>query len=127
MNDKQKTLVKYFEKKVNHYFFKVFKLYDYELAIDSQKDPDSRASAYWYKKRNGAQIITICWSKEWINDIPTKKEVDKVAFHECAEALLSELDQLIKDRYIQKVEIQAAIHRVIRRLENSIFEKLKDE
>ena len=36
MNDKQKELVKYFEKRVNYHFYEVFKLYDYELEVSKQ-------------------------------------------------------------------------------------------
>jgi len=125
-NCKKGKLVDYFTKRVKYYFFEVFKLYDYELSIESQTKIDARASAYWYGIGAGAQIANICYSVEWLKNNPSKKEIDIVAFHECAEVLLSELQELVRVDHIKKGDLAAAAHRVIRRLENGVFEKFKD-
>jgi len=125
-DNKKDKLVDYFTKRVKYYFFEVFKLYDYELSIGPQTKIDVRASAYWHEIEVGAQMANICYSVEWLKDNPSKKEIDIVAFHECAEVLLSELQGLVNANHIKKGDLAAAVHRVVRRLENVVFEKFKD-
>jgi hypothetical protein len=120
--------IKYFEDRVNHYFFEVFKMYDFELTIHDQKKFGTRASTYWHPIEDGAGMITICYSNYWIESKNTNKhDIDIVAFHEVWEAILSELQELVKRRYISEKDLPNAVHRVIRRMENIMFPLVKDK
>jgi hypothetical protein len=127
MTSKDKK-IKYFKNRVNYYFFDIFHLQFFELNIEEQVDPDVRASTFWHNIDEGSNMINICYSIDWIeNKNLTYTEIDKVAFHEVCEALLSEVQQLMTYRFISKKDIPNAIHRIIRILENTIFEKIKDK
>lgn len=127
--EKNEINIEYFKERVNHYFFNVFHLYDFELEIvEEEGDESYRARTYWYPVEDGAGSITIAYAKEWINEKDLKlDEIDKIAFHEVVEALLSELNQLIRSRFVSRKDIPNAIHRVVRRLENTIFNYIKDK
>ena len=128
MKDHLKINAEYFKDRVNYYFFDVFRLFEYELEIDEQEDDDARSSIYWHKMKVGAQMVTICYTRNWLCNLETtKKEIDKVAFHEVCEALLSELGEMAHERYISEREITASTHRIIRRLENIILPLVKNK
>jgi len=127
INIPKKKLIEYFEKRVRFYFFEIFKLYDFELTIGSQSKRSARTSAYWHDLDEGSGMIAIFYSENWIKEKPSREEIDKCAFHEVCESLLSELQELISERYINKKDLPNAVHRVIRRLENSIFDVYKDK
>ena len=119
--------IKYFKTRLKYYFFDIFHLYDFELTIDSQEKSDARASTYWYDIDEGAGIISIYYDIDWISyKKTTYDEIEKVAFHETWEAILSELQELAKKRFISKKDIPNATHRVIRRMENIIYPLLKN-
>lgn len=119
--------IDYFIKRVEYYFYKIFHLYDYELEITVQDKVGARATSYWHRIEDGSGMITISYTEEWINDETLEfEEIDKIAFHEVSECLLSELQQLINARFISEKDIPNAVHRVIRRLENSVFLLVKD-
>jgi hypothetical protein len=123
-----KDNVNYFKERVNYYFFDFFKMYEYELTISSQDKFASRASTYWHSFDEGAQMITICYTEDWISEKDiTKKEIDKVAFHEVCEAFLSELNQLIQERFITEDNVNRSIHKVIRKLENILFPLISEK
>lgn len=120
--------IKYFKNRVNYYFFDVFHLYEFELNIEPQLKGDVRASCYWHEIYEGAGIITFCYSKDWIQYEDTSLEdIDKTAFHEVLEALLSEVNELMARRFISKKDIPNAIHRIIRRMENVVYPIIKNK
>jgi hypothetical protein len=114
-------------------FIKYFGLYDYEIIFDEQKNEDARATTYfyYYDDRNNAdaQNVDVCWSKEWIESNLTKKEISKTAFHEVLEIMLYKLQELARCRNIivTKLEVKQEKHRIIRILENTIFEIILDK
>lgn len=118
--DKEKR-VELFKKCVRRYI-EIFGLRDYEVFIDEQLNSNVRASCSWHDMNDGAQQLSIFYSKQWIEDEKrNNKEIDKVAFHEVCEGLLSEINNLCYERFIQEREVRTAIHRIIRRLENMYF------
>ena len=120
--------VDYFKKRVKYYFFEVFHMYDYELDLTEQNSDFAKATTYWYPIEDGQGKIEICYTKTWLNDIDTKlDEIDKTAFHEVCETILSELQQISRARFITEKDIPNAVHRVIRRFENIIFPMFKDK
>ena len=122
----KKEKISYFEKRVNYYFFDFFKLQHFELHIFRKDDDDSRGSSGWHAWDVGAGQVSIFYNKEWIADKETlNNEIDKVAFHEVCECLLSELNELIRTRFIEENIIAHAIHRVIRTLEGTVYPLIK--
>jgi hypothetical protein len=118
--------VKFFKKCVNYYFFEIFHLYEFQLTISSDESTEIRAGCYWSDINDGAGIINIYYSIPWImSKETTYDEINKVAFHETWEAILSELQELIIERFISKKDIANAVHRVIRRMENIVFPLIK--
>ena len=100
----------------------MFHLHDFELFIDSQTNSDVRATCYYRDINEGTVMINICYSLDWVNNEDvTLEEIDKVAFHEVWEAILSELTELTSQRFITKKDIPTAIYRVIHRMENVMF------
>lgn len=118
--------IDFFKNKVKYYFFDVFHLYDFDLTIDSQKNYEVCASCYWHNINDGAGMISMYYSIHWIsNEETTYEEIEKTAFHETWEAILSELSELSTERFISKKDLPNAVHRVIRRMENIIYPLLK--
>ena len=118
-NDEKAEL---FAKQVNHYFFDVFKMYDYELTVDTNSNEDVRAYTLQHDYTNGANMYTISVSTYWLAECDNSEELIKAAFHEVVEALLGELGAMIihysgtsYDKPV--INLNAAIHRVVRRLE----------
>jgi hypothetical protein len=124
---KKAEKIKYFKDRVNYYFFEVFKLNYLTLNIleNAEEFLDYKACVMWYPIEMGAGIIDLSYSLEWIEDITlTKEEINSVAFHEVMEAILSEIQMLCYERFIDKKDIPSAIHRVINTFENTIMDKL---
>ena len=118
--------IKWFSDSVNYYFFDVFHLYEFELTIDSHASKDIRGCCFWCDIQDGAGMMSICYSTDWIqSEKTTYEEIEKVAFHETWEAILSELQELSLSRFIFEKDIPNAAHRVIRRMENIIFPMVK--
>ena len=118
--------IKLFTKYVNHYFHDIFKLTDYELLIHEQDKISARASTYSHPIEDGANMVTICYSIDWIDKKDLEEiEIEKVAFHEVCETLLLKMCELAKCRYIMEREITETTHYIIRKLENIFFENGK--
>jgi hypothetical protein len=112
-------------------FIKYFNLLDYEYFYDEYESDNFRCAVSWYSYDHsdnpGAKTIEFKWSKNWIESKIDKYELSKVAFHEAMEILLLPLRELASCRNIivTNREIELENHRIIRTLENTIFEKLK--
>lgn len=120
--------IKYFKERVNFYFHDFFKLSFLDLTIMSQNKGDAKASSYWHNINKGAMMVTICYSKHFVEDKETtKEEIDKVAFHEVWECILSELQELVDTRTILERDLPNAVHRVIHIMENTVFPLIKDK
>ena len=111
-------------------FVKYFNLLDYEYFYEESDDVNMRCSVKWWpyndKFNADARSISFGWSKAWIESKITKYEISKCAFHEVIEVLLLPLRELAESREIVVTERKVKLenHRIIRILENTIFEKL---
>lgn len=123
MNKKEK--VKYFEERVRHYFFDVFKMAFFDLFVDKHEDKEEKEFCAMTYQSYGGAMISIFYYKTWIErkDL-AKDEISHVAFHEVCEALLSDLIHCAQTRFVTYSEIDAARHRIINILENIVMEKL---
>ena len=98
-----------------------FGLLDWEVCYTHDGDSDdARATCYPdYEGRIAILTLGTKWTMK-----PENNEVKMIAFHEVCELLLSPLSLAADSRYTTKDTIIAAIHSIIRRLENTMF---KDE
>jgi len=118
-------LINYFIQQVNYYFFDVFKLYQYDLSLESTNEKvDYLAATSYDLLEDGTKSITIMYSLSWLKEETSKEKIQKVAFHEVMEALLSELVQVAESRYIMESMVPNAIHSIIRTLENTVFHNI---
>lgn len=117
---------KLFYKHVRYYFFDVFKLYDYELYFEVISNKDVRARMLQHEYKCGSCMVTISVSKQWLKECESHNELKKVAFHEVFETMLGELGNMVMHysghtRDEPTPNLNAATHRVIRRMENIVF------
>lgn len=116
------------------YWFEYFGMFDFELHVKKSNSDDNLATTYHHflqkKPFYDGRIFTITYSDKWIKDKNTKKEdIDKTAFHECLEALTYRLRDfsLNQDYVVSPREVDSEIHRLIRTLENRVFDHLPKE
>jgi hypothetical protein len=115
-----KKRIKYFEDRVRYYFFEVFKMYEYDLTINKDTDK-TEALAYtsYHPSSEGASQISIYYCDLLIMKSENNySDIDKTAYHEVLESLLSELKMLAVARYVTEPELMRANHRIIERLTN---------
>lgn len=82
------------------------------------EDVDALAWATWGDESG---IAAIRLGKEWKEDPITREMLSRTAFHEVCEILLQELDGMARSDHRDE-KVTAATHRIIRRLENTVFE-----
>lgn len=108
---------KYFIKECKKWI-EFFGLKDWECFYECKEDENNRASLHTYSE---AGICTFILSNEW-NGKPTNYLLRKSAFHETVELLLMRMRQLTYNRFSTQNEIDTENHRIIRTLENVLFD-----
>jgi hypothetical protein len=84
---------------------------------------NARAMTVLYDRDNRVASIVLCNS--W--DIPVDEfTLTRVAFHECCELMIGDLSLIAMDRCFNEGEYERASHRLIRTLENVLFQRLYD-
>ena len=113
-----KTTEKHFKifKEECDLWLKFFGILDWEIHYEHDGG-DARANCY--TDQSGGQIATLELCKKW-ETIPTDLIVRKCAFHEVCELMLSEMSYGLGRHYSWDISNKMT-HRVIRRMENSIF------
>lgn len=96
-----------------------FGLKDWEVNYEHKADKDNLAGAYINLE---GKIATFHLAIGWYSK-PNDYEVRKCSFHEVCEVLLGRLQILAEKRFTTLSEINESVHDVIRRLENTLFEK----
>ena len=94
-----------------------FGLLDWECFYECEPDHGTRASL---NADPEAGICTFCLNSEW-DGRPTKYLLQKTAFHEVMELFLMRMRHLTYLRFSTALEIDIENHRIIRTLENVIF------
>lgn len=118
-----------FFKERAYFYQNYFNLLNSELHMEEQERPIARASYY---PDIEAGIVTVCWSKSWIEGKGlTKEEIDKTVFHEMIEILLVELRDLgfkyssiIGQDFVED-EVDRRTHVIVRTLENVFWPLIK--
>ena len=82
------------------------------------EDKDAQAFVVDYQEDRLAKVY---YSPSWCYK-PDDKDISRVAFHEVCEIFLSDLESLIADNKNED-ETRKEIHKIIRTLENVVFER----
>jgi hypothetical protein len=126
-----KTKIKFFKEEVN-YWIDYFGFYDWELDFEEETDENNRASLATgsnNKEFDSDRIATIFYEKGWLKEENNKKQIAKISFHEVIELMLSKLRDFSINRstYISEREVDDEIHRIVKIMENKVFDKLYKE
>jgi hypothetical protein len=93
---------------------------EYEYFFEHEELDDSRAS---YLTTYSGSCCTITLATEWFSKT-TKEKIRMAAFHEITELMLIGLRRMAFHTFAEDV-VEHETHKIIRRLENSVFDKLK--
>ncbi len=108
-------------------YINFFDLSDWEITIEELIEKYIRATVLWDEMASN-RIANFYYEKEWIeNNKLTKDEIQRVAFHEVLELLLANL-RVFSVEHKEKIssrEVDTEIHRIIRKLENKVFNLIK--
>ena len=96
------------------------KEYSYHF-IHNDEDPEAFA---WCQADIPSKIAVICLTKTWGSNEYNLTQVRKSAFHEVCEVMLCEMVLMAKSRDFKQVAFEGATHRVIRILENTVFDNI---
>jgi len=107
----------YFEQEARRWL-KYFGIYQWDCRFFFEKDENALARVTW-EPPNG--IAAFYLARTWGKDRLDSKFLSKVAFHEVCELLLWELNEAVYTSY-RDTAAEATLHRVIRTLENTVFE-----
>ena len=126
MSAKQKE--KYFIDAVN-FFIDFFGLHDYEIDISARETEDDACAyceGYNLSLVDSPRRYSIFYNPRWVESAE-KTEIQRSAFHEILELQIYYLRQLASNAsiIIADREIDNECHRIIKRLENKIFPKIK--
>lgn len=91
-------------------------LKDWRISYD-QKDTEANAETRYFLENKSA-VISLS------NKYPCETTLGRLAFHEVSELLLVEITHKL-NWFLNTQEVNTMAHTIIRRLENSVFEKLK--
>lgn len=106
----------YFKKRCIHWA-KELGLHGIEFTF-LHDDEESRGS-YQIVYEDG--VCVVHFQVEWDWPRPrTKKEINRIAFHEMAEIMIQPLKDLARERYNEEV-VSGEAHKIVRRLENLVL------
>jgi hypothetical protein len=108
--------------KRGQYWIKFWGLLEWDVDYIFDRDREENENiAYCISNLTGrAATIGLCIN--WGITKPTKTQIDRAAFHEVGELLMSPVNILSKERFVTEDMIDDARHAVLRRLENKFCE-----
>jgi hypothetical protein len=113
----------FFKKRVRHWQ-KYWGLTEWDIGIylvplgDSHLDGDEIVSTI-VNVEGGVVSMYCC--KDWQDDDITQDIINRTAFHEVGEVLMSEVEDIGDARYVRKGELRTAVHKVLNRIEYAIL------
>jgi hypothetical protein len=113
-----KKKFRYFVKRCE-YWRKFFGLYGWKIYYFLEEDPEGACFA-WITSNCRTRIASISLNTIWEDRTPTKDALNNTALHEILHLLLSKMQELGLDRFINKGDLQEAAEETIRVLENAI-------
>lgn len=99
-----------------HRWFRFWHEMEWRIYLEHKMLKEALAAYY---NDNPGRTVTIALSKKWSCE-PTKKLLSKCAFHEATEVMLETLSRWCSGH---PRDIEEAVHTIVRRMENTIFEK----
>lgn len=126
--DNSEEFISFFKERVRFYQ-KELGLQSYCIDILPQIKENTHASTYDgdTDKQRSNRRLNIAYTLDFMHDKDTTfEEVDKSAFHEVCEVLLLDLRRYA-DKSCSEVIIDKEVHKVIRTLENVLWEKLRSK
>ena len=102
-----------------------FGLKDWQVHYTHAKIERSRAQCCFNcVGRIATMTLNTKWdeiNKDFVND----NNIKKTAFHEVCELMLGRLNDMVSQRYeLSELDVEEEIHRIIRILENTVFEQV---
>lgn len=104
------------------YWIKIFNQQNWSISYSFEEDDEGYLA--WVSFNTGGRAATFGLGKIWKFTEPTREEIDKSAYHEVLELLLSDLYSLVRSRNYLEHEIDMAGHNVIRILENNVYKNM---
>ena len=102
---------------------KFFYLHDWDISCYHKQDKDNTEARATTVSSNQEKDAQVCYSTKIPKQYDSKFFAKKDAFHEACEVLLSELDELAREKTATGEQIDQARHTIINRLEKAIFYK----
>lgn len=106
-----------FEREIKKWI-NLFGLNDWEIYIEQDDlEEDVEATCQWDKDN---RLCYMKFAKAWDNDSVklTPKEIRATAFHEVLHLLFADIHDMAHGRYVVASDIDAAIHAIIKNLQN---------
>ena len=107
-------------KKAVLFWQEYFGLKNWEFLIVHEEHESLKEVRAWCGYNVKGKIATIGLATEW-NEIIDERQIRKSAFHEVCEAMLSPLWAIGSPHESEEWHYNAAVHDIIRTLENTIF------
>jgi hypothetical protein len=126
--DPADALIAFFKERV-YFYQKELGLHSYWVDILPQMKEGTQASTYDgdTDMQRSNRRVTIAYSLDFMHEKDTTLvEVDKSAFHEVCEVMLLDLRRHA-EKSCSEVIIDKEVHKVIRTLENVLWEKLRSK
>lgn len=126
--DNAEEVISFFKERV-YFYQKELGLQSYRIDILPQIKENTQASIYDgdTDMQRSNRRVTIAYSVEFIHDKDTTLDaVDLSAFHEVCELMLMDLRRFA-EKSCSEVIIDREVHKIIRTLENVLWEKLRSK
>jgi len=126
--DNAEEFISFFKERV-YFYQKELGLQSYRIDILPQIKENTQASIYDgdTDMQRSNRRVTIAYSVEFIHDKDTTLDaVDLSAFHEVCELMLVDLRRFA-EKSCSEVIIDREVHKIIRTLENVLWEKLRSK
>lgn len=126
--DNAEEFISFFKERV-YFYQKELGLQSYRIDILPQIKENTQASIYDgdTDMQRSNRRVTIAYSVEFIHDKDTTLDaVDMSAFHEVCELMLMDLRRFA-EKSCSEVIIDREVHKIIRTLENVLWEKLRSK
>lgn len=108
-----------FKKECNRWA-REYELGDWDLRIFHETDMNDSRASVWINSQD--RVAYVYLSREWDVE-PDELLVKRSAFHEVWEIILGDIQCVGKSRYITESQFASAVHGVVRRMENCVFDK----
>ena len=115
---------KYFKERCE-YWINIYNLKNWRIYYLHEQDDGTAKACIDYDSE--AMTVALTLQKSWGSNIISKDELDKTAFHEVQEILLTKIHSIAQSRSYEPYFLEQARHEIIRIMENAVFPKLREK